>query len=563
MALIRNNATIVLNNITFDYLEEKITITREDGYCDITQLRKRESNKDMSDFKKTQKKYITKLREELKVEPIISEGNNKANTTKIHERILERVFRFYEVPESIIDKFVKNDCREIGVYEFKSESKNINSVVHLESGYVNISHFAPQFGKQGWRWPELKTVKKLLNHYSNEKGIDEKEIIKRGLGYDSKDIWVPYGLLPMVAIWCSPRYAVFVSDIMTLYHNDPMKLASVAIKEHDRQNDTHTVAIMQSFDRKEDYDKLIAQLQQENKTLKIKNDNLFVNSRRMLQYDNLRTFMNENNLTHENVDMLVKNRSKMIKVYTDPLNQTIIDQKERIEKLNREINETNQSKDELYEKKIVEIEKKLTDKIIERDHRITDLEAELRMWHVESKRSKGKSSTKRLLKKSTLLSGKNRSRFTDLSLTGLNFENNRTNLKLVSIQPDDDFINRSNHSIIYMYTFINYEQCITQVVMTPGPSRNAIQCNYNFRGVIHLSNDKKVLDYLNEFSNNKKVLISKHIKYTFALSKSCNSIRFEKSFTKYFNNNIISKETAYGHSLIKDRNNVWDTLCSY
>ena len=244
MALTHNKATIVLNTITFDFLEEKITITREDGYCDITQLRKRESNKNLAQFSKYQKDFITKLREELKVEPIISNGNNKANTTKVHERILERVLRFYEVPESIIDKFVKNECREIGVYEFKSERKNINSVVHLKSGYVNISHFAPQFGKQGWRWPELKSVKKLLKHYSNEKGIDEKEIIKRGLGYDSKDIWVPYGLLPMVAIWCSPRYRVFVSDIMTLYHNDPMKLASVAIKEHDRQNDTHTVAII-------------------------------------------------------------------------------------------------------------------------------------------------------------------------------------------------------------------------------------------------------------------------------------------------------------------------------
>ena len=48
--------------------------------------------------------------------------------------------------------------------------------------------------------------------------------------------------LPPSMTWESPDHALLVQGIMNLYHNDPMKLASVAIKEYDRQNNVNTTA---------------------------------------------------------------------------------------------------------------------------------------------------------------------------------------------------------------------------------------------------------------------------------------------------------------------------------
>ena len=66
-----------------------------------------------------------------------------------------------------------------------------------------------------------------------------------------------------------------------------------------------------------------------------------------------------------------------------------------------------------------------------------------------------------------------------------------------------------------------------------------------------------------EFANNKQLLFTNRVMYTFALSKSCNHVKFERLFTQYFKDDIVSKETVYGTPLTKDRTGVWDTLCLY
>lgn len=228
------------SEITFRMLEKDITITRKDEYCNISEIRKTCGLQDFSKFQKYQKEYLENTQKEINDDPVKTEGH----TTFVHEKILERVLRWYEVDEkNVIDKFVHPNARTIGQYKYNK----VEMFVHLESKYINGSKFCPLFGKQMHRWVDLKGTKELFKTYSEHHKIDFSEVIKKGLGYDSADIWIPQNLLPMLAIWCSIDYAIFVSDVMNLYHNDPLKLAAMAIKEHDRQNGTKTITSMESI----------------------------------------------------------------------------------------------------------------------------------------------------------------------------------------------------------------------------------------------------------------------------------------------------------------------------
>lgn len=273
-------------SITFDLWGRDNTITRkEDEYVDISEIRNDGGTTNMSNFKASQKEYLEDTQQEIKA-PLIKTNNR---TTHVHEKILERVLRFYGAPESdVIDKYVNPKYREIGLYKYNKMAM----LVHLKSRYVNGSKFCPLFRKLMYKWLELKSTNNLFKHYAKHNNLRVELITRKGLGYDRSDIWIPQNLLPMLAIWCSPEYAIFVSNVMNLFHTNPLKLAQVAIQEHDTQNNVHTVAVLHTTDNKNEHDDLVARLETQvatltnEKALVVRNNNLLRDANSKIKYHN-------------------------------------------------------------------------------------------------------------------------------------------------------------------------------------------------------------------------------------------------------------------------------------
>lgn len=172
--------------LTFNKWGKEITLTRDNmGFCDITQLRRcSPKNKCLNSFKKSQVYVIKQLEKEIETYPIKTKGW----TTRVHEKTLERVLRWYGLDElKVIDGFVHPQFRTIKQYM----CGGVPVLVHVESKYVNGTVFCALFEKQMYRWMDLKGTKDLLIQH------------KRRLGFDSGDIWIPVDMLPVLATWCN------------------------------------------------------------------------------------------------------------------------------------------------------------------------------------------------------------------------------------------------------------------------------------------------------------------------------------------------------------------------
>lgn len=256
-------------SLTFVYNGSTVTITRAHDFCDITELRKN-AVMNFSNFKKTQIEFLDDVKKETKEDTLIKRG--RGNTTLIHEKILERILRWYGVDEeNVIDRFVKPDTRIIGHYQYSK----ISVLCHLKNKYINASKFAHVLEKNISDWKRLDTTQALFKlYYLQELKLDPANmndyidaVIKRGLGYDYSDIWIPQELLPMLATWCSPDYALFASKLLMMFHQDPLKMAGVAIKEYDKQTGQHTVAVLHSTDSIDEHNRIVELLERKIATL--------------------------------------------------------------------------------------------------------------------------------------------------------------------------------------------------------------------------------------------------------------------------------------------------------
>jgi hypothetical protein len=190
--------------ITFQYMEKEVKLVRGvDGFVNITEIRRSNQSKNFKNIKRDQKEFLEKIEKEIGGPPIMS-GDKRS--TWIHEKIFERVLRWYDVDEKVIENFVHPDTRVIESRKYR----DANILVHLETNYVNASKLCYIFDKQISRWNELESTKKSANAYCEiklelvdiEKPI--KHVIKKGLGYDIDDVWIPQMMLSNLASWCSP-----------------------------------------------------------------------------------------------------------------------------------------------------------------------------------------------------------------------------------------------------------------------------------------------------------------------------------------------------------------------
>ena len=167
-------------------------LTRDNkGFVDITEIRRGKKLHKLDNFKRDQKKFLEKTEGEIG-EPPIKPGEKRS--TWVHEKILERVLRWYEVDEEkVIDQFVHPKNRTIGSYQYDT----VEIMIHLETKHINASKFCNIFNTSVKRWNELESTQNLLKLYCKTELDSEPEdpsaiVVKHGLGYDSNDVWIPH-----------------------------------------------------------------------------------------------------------------------------------------------------------------------------------------------------------------------------------------------------------------------------------------------------------------------------------------------------------------------------------
>ena len=283
----------------------------------------------------------------------------------------------------------------------------------------------------------------------------------------------------------------------------------------------------ESFDRKEDYDKLIEQLKKQNKELENDKENLYINYHKdHEQYDPIKQLMTDYKIKPDKLNQLVKSRGNMLKTHVEPLKEENKSLKDLIKSLEEQLKVANELKDEAEEKlNLVEME--LNDELFERQTKIDDLETELKMLHRKGASLPSKSVRNKLKvgrpKKRSPHQVRNVSKYSAIyqESPDMKYDNYdeyiRATDKLVGVKVDNTFSNNSNYTVSYLYTGTNHKQTESRIALLPGPSTDAININYKFRGIIYLSPKKKVKDYLLEFANNKQLLFTNRVMYTFSI----------------------------------------------
>ena len=256
MAVNKTTECNMIKKLSFVAWEQYMVLTRDGiGYCDISDIIRKNRKRKIANFKKVQSDFINKCETKLSM-PMFKIGDKRS--TWAHDVLMERLLRWYGVDEfEVIDKFVHPNCREIGAYKYN----NICILIHLASTYVNASNICNVFNHKISEWLRLDNTIKLFEIYNNTCDPHFNTVVQHGLGYYKDDIWLPQKLVASLVIWCSPMYSLFVSEIMHLYHTDPMKLAATAVEEYDRQNNTHSIAVIKTTDSKEEYDEMVERMQ--------------------------------------------------------------------------------------------------------------------------------------------------------------------------------------------------------------------------------------------------------------------------------------------------------------
>jgi uncharacterized coiled-coil protein SlyX len=531
-----------------------------EGFVNISEIRRGNKLKVFNDFKKSQKEYLDKM-EKCIGEPSIKSGEKRS--TWVHEKILERVLRWYGVDEEkVIDRFVYPDNRTIGSYQYDK----VEIMVHLKTKHINASKFCTIFNTSVKRWNDLESTQNLFKLYcktelSIESNDSSELVIKHGLGYDSNDVWIPQDLLPMLATWCSPEYALFASKVMNMYHTDPMKLAAMAIQEHDRQTGTKTTALLKSTDDDNEHVKnLTEQLEYVMKQVEENNATIIDQNNKIITLEELTQIQtktiqkikdNVYKITYDNHLLSIDNVSLLEQF--KPVRDLMIDHP------NVDISQLAQTRKVMLDKHVLPLEEKLTakddtiktlqDRVNferrEKEKMIEELSTmqesyddEIRSLQDEPRRTRSRS-TRRSNKKSRSSKGQKRS----------NKKSSKPKSSITSaLEPN-------TCSQLSIYTKRDHEGY--HFALVPGRSTDFKKFKYVYRGIIMLDETQMADYYITDFAKNNRKEYDSFSGFTFILSTHT-PVSFERIFSNYFDDNILQKIIAVGYTVKKH-----DTVCSY
>jgi hypothetical protein len=182
---------------TEEHLTKKAKIYRvaDNSYIDITELRTSYPTSNFANFKK-----FKELEEDVgvKLTKVVTEGT--VRKTYVHERILETVLRWYGLDENtVINKFV--------IPQLQIFKRYINNrypiLVHIKKQYASATEYCKHRSKHATEWKRCKSTDKYIKNYAKVNKINADDVIKYGLGYNSKHMWIPCELLPCLAQWGS------------------------------------------------------------------------------------------------------------------------------------------------------------------------------------------------------------------------------------------------------------------------------------------------------------------------------------------------------------------------
>ena len=92
-------------------------------------------------------------------------------------------------------------------------------IMMKKNGYVNASKLCNSAGKRYAKWIQNNVAKDLINELKSADRIRSPLFINVIKGrYDTRGTYVHPKLIVHIASWCSPKYALMVSDIVNEYH---------------------------------------------------------------------------------------------------------------------------------------------------------------------------------------------------------------------------------------------------------------------------------------------------------------------------------------------------------
>ena len=176
---------------------------------------------------------------------------------KVKDKVLAKRYPLKNIKNIIFEEIDEEfSLGKMGPFDVLIMNKN---------GYVNATKLCNGAGKEFRDWYRLASAKEFIKVLGSSvlKCADELIIRPSGLGNKLKGSYVHPKLIIVIAQWCSPEYAMMVTDIMTEYHSKE------AIKEKDeiigkkddkidelmKQIDKQSKEFRQRFDKMQKADK--------------------------------------------------------------------------------------------------------------------------------------------------------------------------------------------------------------------------------------------------------------------------------------------------------------------
>jgi hypothetical protein len=506
-----------IEHIKFELWGREHEIIRDGDFCDVTTLSNNKKYK-LTVFKAKQKQFLEKVEAAIGEPPVRTEDRK---CQQVHNKVLERVLRWWGADEDkIIDKVVSPDERTIGGYKYDK----LEVLVHLKTKKVNITRFCSNiFKKSANDWLRLKSTEDLFRLYCKldmkiETDNPKDHIVTKGMGHSSNDVWIPQDLLPMLAVWCSPEYAFVASKILTMYHEDPLKMAHTAIKKHDEMTGLHTVAVLHSTDDIDEHNRVLEEMQHRVKELERENEHL-THTSHLLEIDK-KALASDNSSIREqalpffalrdahgvkDITNITMNRKQMLDKHMAIFDLEMSDRDNKIRELTTELELVKASKESLERDNHTmsyELEQAVYDKNV--------LESELST----RKPKKSRKETKRQY--STRMGG--------------------TTTLLESVAPP------MTAEVLSVYT--KNEGNKRCVALVPGHALNWRKLDFSARGSIVL-NKGRIADTVLSVFNNAHPSI-RHNSFTYVVD---NPEKFEVTFTEFMADCVSGKTTLAGYDV--------------
>jgi vacuolar-type H+-ATPase subunit H len=558
----------------------------DNGYFDIQEIKTGDKNfryQDKIDKSTKQKNIRNNLFEKYGKKTIVKLGTSSDVKTFMHWSYVKTFFDICGFDYSNLEEFL-NVAEEFKVitppvikdYEWDD---SLTVQVHFETGYINADKLCKESGVTEKDFLSYITNHNILEAYYKKDNGNEftgvysdlrSEFITDNL-HKNSTTWISERMLPVLMMFCNPHYVVFVSDIMLMYHKDPIKLIPALTQKMDTENDTITTLVMQttSADKPEEaienaknnmeyiisdakgkdetplYEdihgnkqseqdfrasatKLIQSLRGRITYFSDMNTSLTLRLGDMdEQFAPVRELLNDH--PGVNVAQLALTRKEMLDKNVFPLERQLEEKELMIKTLQGELYCEKQRKHEAHE------ELSITQGTYEGE--MDDLNDYIQ--HLEDGYAP---------KRNAKASKASKTPKTPATPKAFRPERNSEVPGVSSASPPQSC------SHLSIYTKRDYEG--DHIALVPGRSINFKKHQFAYRGVIKLNEKRTAEQYLELFAKNNRHSYKKQQGLTFSLEHKPEV--FERVFSAYFGDDIISKTNLYEYNVGKG-----DAVCCY